>query len=133
MEAARAGEQGRGFAVVASEVRNLALRSANAANEIKTLIGESVDSVQAGADLVGQSRSAMDQIVRQIHHVDDMLDAISASAQEQAHGVCEVNLAVGELDRVTQQNAALVEQTSAAANSLRAQAELLNRAVRVFV
>lgn len=132
VEAARAGEQGRGFAVVAGEVRSLAQRSASAAREIKTLINESVESVGAGAAQVERSRHAMNDIVDQIHKVADLLAELNSAAQEQSHGISEVNIAVGELDRTTQQNAAMVEQASAAAGSLRDQSVLLSDAVSVF-
>jgi len=132
VEAARAGEQGRGFAVVAGEVRSLAQRSASAAREIKTLINESVESVGAGAAQVERSRHAMNDIVDQIHKVADLLAELNSAAQEQSHGISEVNIAVGELDRTTQQNAAMVEQASASAGTLRDQSVLLSDAVSVF-
>ncbi len=132
VEAARAGEQGRGFAVVAAEVRNLAQRSAEAAKEIKGLIGASVDKVEAGSRLVGEAGQTMSEIVGSIQRVSDIVGEITAAAGEQSDGIGQVNTAVNQLDQMTQQNAALVEQSSAAAESLKSQAEQLTQAVRVF-
>ena len=132
VEAARAGEQGRGFAVVASEVRSLAQRSANAAREIKSLIGASVDSVEAGARLVGDAGSTMDEIVASVKRVTDMMGEISAATKEQSHGIGQVNVAVTQLDQMTQQNAALVEESTAAAQSLNDQAQRLSEVVGQF-
>jgi methyl-accepting chemotaxis protein-2 (aspartate sensor receptor) len=132
VEAARAGEQGRGFAVVASEVRSLAQRSAGAAREIKTLINTSVDDVAAGNQQVGQSGNAMADIVGQVHRVGDLIAEISAATQQQTQGIAQVGDAVTQLDRVTQQNAALVEESAAAADSLSQQAARLVEAVSVF-
>jgi methyl-accepting chemotaxis protein len=132
VEAARAGEQGRGFAVVASEVRSLAQRSAAAAKEIKTLIGTSVDKVETGSRLVGEAGSTMTEIVASVQRVTDIIGEISAAAVEQNSGIGLVNNAVAELDRMTQQNAALVEESAAAAESLKDQAESLAQAVSVF-
>jgi methyl-accepting chemotaxis protein len=132
VEAARAGEQGRGFAVVASEVRSLAQRSAEAAREIKGLIGASVDKVESGTRLVGAAGSTMDDIVASVQRVTDIIGEISAAAGEQSQGIGQVNLAVTELDRMTQQNAALVEQSTAAAESLREQAARLSEVVGTF-
>ena len=123
VEAARAGEQGRGFAVVAGEVRNLAQRSANAAREIKSLIGASVERVESGSQLVQQAGSVMTEIVSGVQRVTDIIGEISAASTEQSNGLMQVNGAVTQLDQMTQQNAALVEQSSAAAESLREQAE----------
>ncbi len=132
VEAARAGEQGRGFAVVASEVRSLAQRSAEAAREIKSLIGASVDRVEAGSKQVTDAGSTMKEIVSSVQRVSDMIGEISTAAAEQRHGIEQVHGAVGELDRMTQQNAALVEQSSAAAESLKDQASRLSSLVGTF-
>jgi methyl-accepting chemotaxis protein len=132
VEAARAGEQGRGFAVVASEVRSLAQRSAQAAKEIKTLIGASVETVEVGSRQVNAAGRAMSDIVRQVQHVSDLIATISAATHEQTSGIGQVSDAVTQLDQVTQQNAALVEQSAAAADSLRQQAARLVDAVAVF-
>jgi methyl-accepting chemotaxis protein len=132
VEAARAGEQGRGFAVVASEVRALAGRSAQAATEIKALIGASVAKVAEGSRLVGQTGSTMTEIVAQVRRVTDLLGEISASTAEQSTGIGQVSEAVSQLDRVTQQNAALVEESAAAADSLQQQAQRLVQAVGEF-
>jgi len=132
VEAARAGEQGRGFAVVAGEVRNLAQRSAEAAKEIKTLIGNSVEKVQAGARLVGDAGASMEDIVGQVKRVADLINQISSATIEQTAGIGQVSEAVVQLDRATQQNAALVEESAAAAESLRHQASHLTEMVSVF-
>lgn len=132
VEAARAGEQGRGFAVVASEVRSLAGRSAAAAREIKTLITGNVERVESGTALAGQAGTAMQDIVVQVKRVADLIGEISAATSEQTTGISQVSDAVGQLDTVTQQNAALVEESAAAADSLRVQAGRLVEAVQVF-
>ena len=132
VEAARAGEQGRGFAVVASEVRSLAQRSAAAAREIKSLIGASVERVDAGSRLVADAGSTMNDIVASVQRVSDIISAISSAAIEQSAGIGQVNTAVSELDGMTQQNAALVEQSAAAAESLRQQAQRLGTLVGSF-
>jgi methyl-accepting chemotaxis protein len=132
VEAARAGEQGRGFAVVASEVRPLAQRSAAAAKEIKGLIDASTTRVQAGSQLVERSGSTMTEIVDAIARVSSIMSEIAAAAIEQSTGIDQVNLAVAQMDEVTQQNAALVEQAAAAASSLEDQARRLSSAVAVF-
>ncbi|GAB3363878.1 MULTISPECIES: methyl-accepting chemotaxis protein [Giesbergeria] len=132
VEAARAGEQGRGFAVVASEVRSLAGRSAEAAKEIKALIGNSVDKVEAGGKLVDAAGQTMQNIVREVQRVTDLIAEISASTVEQTSGIGQISAAVAQLDQVTQQNAALVEQSAAAADSLNHQAQQLVQAVAVF-
>jgi methyl-accepting chemotaxis protein len=132
VEAARAGEQGRGFAVVASEVRSLAQRSAGAAKEIKELIGASVDSVAGGSRLAADAGRTMSEIVGSVQRVCDIVGEISAAAVEQSQGIGEINGAVGQLDQMTQQNAALVQQSTAAADSLQAQAHRLSEVVSAF-
>jgi methyl-accepting chemotaxis protein len=132
VEAARAGEQGRGFAVVASEVRSLAQRSAEAAKEIKGLIGTSVDKVQSGTKLVTDAGATMDEIVQSVRRVADVIAEITAAATEQSSGIAGVNESIGNLDQMTQQNAALVEQSAAAAESLSEQADRMKQAVAVF-
>ncbi|MTW13762.1 HAMP domain-containing protein [Pseudoduganella eburnea] len=132
VEAARAGEQGRGFAVVASEVRNLAQRSAAAAKEIKELIGNSVEQVEAGSSLVAQAGSTMEEVVASVRRVTDIVSEISAASGEQSNGIGQVNQAIGQMDGVTQQNAALVEQAAAAAESLQQQAATLVALVGEF-
>ena len=132
VEAARAGEQGRGFAVVASEVRSLAGRSADAAREIKGLIGASVEKVEAGTRQVNEAGTSMDEIVAQVRRVSQMIEELSNAAQQQASGVGQIGEAVQQLDQVTQQNAALVEESAAAAESLKYQAATLADVVSVF-
>ncbi|MDC6167127.1 methyl-accepting chemotaxis protein [Paucibacter sp. XJ19-41] len=132
VEAARAGEQGRGFAVVAAEVRSLAQRSAEAAKEIKTLIGASVERVESGAQLVEQTGTAMQDIVTSVKRVTDLIGEIASAATEQRDGIAQVNVAVTNLDHMTQQNAALVEESAAAAQSLREQSARLAEVVSVF-
>ncbi|MCX7515335.1 methyl-accepting chemotaxis protein [Frateuria hangzhouensis] len=132
VEAARAGEQGRGFAVVASEVRSLAQRSANAAREIKVLIGDSVEKVQAGSTLVAESGQALAGIIDSVKKVTDVVAEIAAASQEQSAGIDQVNRAVTQMDDVTQQNAALVEEASAAARAMQEQAEALKRQMLFF-
>jgi methyl-accepting chemotaxis protein len=132
VEAARAGEQGRGFAVVATEVRTLAQRSAMAAKEIKDLIGESVNRVDAGSRLVGETGGTINEIVASVKRVTDIVNEISSASKEQSSGIEQVNQAVVQMDRATQQNAALVEQASAAAHSMAEQAQALRSTVAVF-
>ena len=132
VEAARAGEQGRGFAVVASEVRNLAHRSAAAAKEIKGLIDDSVDKVDAGSKLVGEAGTTMTEIVDSVKRVADIMAEISAATHEQTAGIEQVNQAITQMDQVTQQNAALVEQAAAAAEAMQDQAAQLAQVVSVF-
>lgn len=132
VEAARAGEQGRGFAVVASEVRSLAQRSSQAAKEIEGLISESVTQVSRGATLVGNAGKTMNDIVTSITQVHDIMGEIATASDEQSRGISQVSQAIVEMDSTTQQNAALVQQSSAAADSLEEQARLLKQAVSVF-
>ncbi|WP_310740819.1 methyl-accepting chemotaxis protein [Aquincola sp. J276] len=132
VEAARAGEQGRGFAVVAAEVRSLAKRSASAAQEIKVLIGDSVGKVEDGARLVQDAGSTMQDIVHSVRRVTDIIGEITAATTDQSHGIGEVGTAMAELDRMTQQNAALVEQSAAATQSLKQQADRLAEVVAGF-
>jgi len=132
VEAARAGEQGRGFAVVASEVRNLAQRSSAAAREIKILIEDSVDKVQSGSKLVAHAGTTMAEVVSSIKRVDDIMTEISAASREQSIGIEQVNEAVAQMDQVTQQNAALVEQAAASAESLQNQTTELINVVSIF-
>ncbi|TWG81313.1 methyl-accepting chemotaxis protein [Cupriavidus gilardii J11] len=132
VEAARAGEQGRGFAVVAGEVRSLAQRSATAAKEIKALIGDSAERVEKGSELVGNAGKTMEEIVSAVKRVTDIMGEISAASAEQSAGIEQVNQAVSQMDTVTQQNAALVEQAAAAAGSLEEQAQRLKQAVASF-
>jgi methyl-accepting chemotaxis protein len=132
VEAARAGEQGRGFAVVASEVRSLAGRSAEAAREIKGLIGASVDKVEAGSRLVADAGATMTEIVGSVQRVSDIIGEITAASSEQSDGIGQINTSVIHLDQMTQQNAALVEESAAAAESLKEQAKRLAQVVSVF-
>ena len=132
VEAARAGEQGRGFAVVASEVRNLAQRSSAAAKEIKGLIDDSVQKVEAGSQLVDKAGRTMDEIVQSISHVTQIMNQITDASDEQRAGIEQVNQAIGQMDQVTQQNAALVEEAAAAAESMQEQAARLAEVVGVF-
>lgn len=132
VEAARAGEQGRGFAVVAGEVRNLAQRSSLAAKEIETLIRESLDRVHDGSEFVERAGSTMDDIVRSVSQVKDIMGEIAAASDEQNRGISQIATAMAEMDTTTQQNAALVEESSAAASSLEAQADELEKTVAVF-
>jgi methyl-accepting chemotaxis protein len=132
VEAARAGEQGRGFAVVAAEVRSLAQRSAEAAKEIKGLIGSSVDRVETGSRLVAEAGTTIQEVVRNAQRIAGIIGEITAAAGEQSDGIGQVNVAVSQLDQMTQQNAALVEESAAAAESLKDQATRLAQVVQVF-
>jgi methyl-accepting chemotaxis protein len=132
VEAARAGEQGKGFAVVAIEVRNLAQRAADAAGEIKRLISESVERIADGSSQVAKAGHTMEEIVSSIQKVNQIMSDIASASQEQSSGISQVNTTIGQMDDVTQQNAALVEQAAASAESLEEQAQALSRAVANF-
>lgn len=132
VEAARAGEQGRGFAVVASEVRNLAQRSAQAAKEIGVLINESVENIQSGSEQVTRAGDAMEKIVSSVSHVNDIMSEIASASSEQSKGISQIGTAVVQMDSVTQQNAALVQQSATASASLEEQARLLTEIVSIF-
>lgn len=132
VEAARAGEQGRGFAVVAAEVRSLAQRSAAAAKEIKTLIGDSVERVDVGSKLVERAGVTMDKVVASVRRVTDIIGEISSASQEQSVGIERVNRTIAQMDEVTQQNAALVEEAAAAAEAMQHQADKLSHVVQIF-
>lgn len=132
VEAARAGEQGRGFAVVATEVRNLAQRSASAAKEIKVLIGDSVEKVTTGSKLVDEAGSTMNEVVASVRRVTDIMSQITEASKEQSTGIAQVNQAITQMDEITQQNAALVEEAAAAAGSLQDQAANLSQVASVF-
>jgi len=132
VEAARAGEEGRGFAVVAGEVRNLAQRSSSAAKEIKALIDASVNRVESGTQLVDEAGRTMTEIIGAVQRVTDIMGEIAAASSEQSNGIGHVALAVSQMDEATQQNAALVEEAAAAAQSLQDQTAKLRQAVAIF-
>ena len=132
VEAARAGEQGRGFAVVASEVRSLAQRSSSAAKEIKELISTSVQKIQDGSSLVETAGKTMTEVTQAVARVTDIMGEIAAASVEQSRGIEQINLAITQMDEVTQQNAALVEQAAAASTSLEGQGQQLSHAVAFF-
>jgi methyl-accepting chemotaxis protein len=132
VEAARAGEQGKGFAVVASEVRALAQRSSNAAREIRDLIDDTVRKIQSGAELADGAGQTMTEVVVSVKRVADIMSEITLASREQASGIEQINQAISQMDQVTQQNAALVVEAGAAAQSLNDQMNGLNRAVGVF-
>ncbi|MET0520121.1 MAG: methyl-accepting chemotaxis protein [Burkholderiaceae bacterium] len=129
---ARAGEQGRGFAVVAGEVRTLAVRAGSAAKDIRGLIGTSIERIEKGAGLVNAASQQMGDVVSQVQQVSGLVAEIDSACLQQANGIDEINIAMGQLDQTTQQNAAMVEQAAAAAQSLDQQALRLSTAVRVF-
>jgi methyl-accepting chemotaxis protein len=132
VEAARAGEEGRGFAVVAGEVRNLARRSADAAKEIKSLIEESTGKVDDGKALVERAGTTMHSLVQAVQRVTDIIGEISVASEEQSRGIEQVNIAIAQMDETTQQNAAMVEEATAAAQSMQEQAQMLRDTVNVF-
>jgi methyl-accepting chemotaxis protein-1 (serine sensor receptor) len=132
VEAARAGEEGRGFAVVASEVRSLAQRSSSAAKEIKELIGASVERVFEGSALAGEAGTTMGEVLHAVSKVRDIMNEIAAASGEQSHGIEQLSQAIAQMDRVTQQNAALVEEAAAASQSLDEQGRRLTKAVSFF-
>jgi methyl-accepting chemotaxis protein len=132
VESARAGEYGRGFAVVASEVRSLAQRSSSAAKEIKELIGASVDKIQQGSALAGEAGQTMSEVTHAVGQVTAIMSEIAVASDEQSRGIAQVNLAITQMDDVTQQNAALVEEAAAASRSLEDQGRQLNTTVAAF-